>query len=210
MAALGKYLVMATADISNNSPPSQDCETQGKQMKVFGIAGYSNSGKTTLIEQLIPRAVARGLRVSLIKHAHHEFDIDHPGKDSFRHRKAGAAEVLVVSGKRWALMHELRGATEPPLDDLIAKLAPCDLVLVEGYKASTIPKLEVWRAENGKPRLPHDDPHIVALVTDSPAAADASRLPLLDLDDPDAVLAWILDYLAWPEDGAESLLRSAL
>jgi len=179
-------------------------------MKIFGVAGYSNSGKTTLIEQLIPLAVARGLRVSLIKHAHHEFDIDQPGKDSWRHRKAGAAEVMVVSGKRWALMHELRGAAEPSLDALIAKLAPCDLVFVEGYKASPIPKLEVWRAENGKPRLPSDDAHIVALVTDSPAAADESRLPVLDLDDPDAVLAWILDYLAWPEDGAESLLRSAL
>lgn len=179
-------------------------------MKIFGFAGYSNSGKTTLIEQLIPRAVARGLRVSLIKHAHHEFDIDQPGKDSWRHRKAGAAEVMVVSGKRWALMHELRGAPEPSLDELIAKLAPCDLVFVEGYKASAIPKLEVWRAENGKPRLPGDDAHIVALVTDSPGAASEPWLPLLDLDDPDAVLAWILDYLAWPEDGAESLLRSAL
>lgn len=179
-------------------------------MKVFGIAGYSNSGKTTLIEQLIPRAVARGLRVSLIKHAHHEFDIDQPGKDSWRHRKAGAAEVLIVSGRRWALMHELRGADEPGLDELIAKLAPCDLVFVEGYKSSPIPRLEVWRAANGKPRLPADDTHVVALVTDSPDAAHESRLPLLDLDDPDAVLAWILDYLAWPDDGAESLLRSAL
>lgn len=179
-------------------------------MKIFGIAGYSNSGKTTLTEQLIPRAVARGLRVSLIKHAHHEFDIDQPGKDSWRHRKAGAGEVMIVSGRRWALMHELRGAAEPSLDELIAKLAPCDLVLVEGYKSSPIPKLEVWRAANDKPRLPDHDSHVVALVTDSPAAAGESRLPVLDLDDPDAVLAWILDYLAWPEDGAESLLRSAL
>src|SRR5689334_19178400 len=114
-------------------------------MKILGIAGYSGSGKTTLIEKVVPVLVREGLRVSLIKHAHHEFDVDQPGKDSYRHRHAGCSEVLVSSSKRWAVMHELRGAAEPVLPDLLKKLSPCDVVLVEGYKSEAIPKIEVHR-----------------------------------------------------------------
>src|SRR5438477_541351 len=126
-------------------------------MKVIGIAGYSGSGKTTLIEKVIPLLVGEGLRVSLIKHAHHEFDVDQPGKDSYRHRHAGCAEVLVSSSKRWALMHELRGATEPSLQDQLKRLSPCDLVLVEGYKAEPIPKVEVHRRDATTPLRPGDE-----------------------------------------------------
>lgn len=148
-------------------------------MKLFGLAGYSGSGKTTLLEKLIPYFTARGLRIALIKHAHHDFDIDQPGKDSFRHRQAGASEVLISSGQRWALMHELRGAPEPDLHAHVRRLSPCDLVLVEGYKREPIPKLEVHRAANDKPWLFPDDAHIVALATD--AVAD-SPLPRFGLD----------------------------
>lgn len=161
-------------------------------MKVFGFAGWSGAGKTTLIEQLIPRLVARGLRVSLIKHAHHAFDVDKPGKDSWRHRHAGATEVLLSSGNRWALMHELRGAPEPGLEEQLARLSPCDLVLVEGYKRAPIPKLEIHRPAVGKPLLHPDDPHVVAVATDAPLALP---LPRLDLNDADAVAAFVLDYL---------------
>src|SRR5512140_574785 len=120
-------------------------------MKVFGFAGYSGAGKTTLIEALIPRFTARGLKVSLIKHTHHNFDVDRPGKDSYRHREAGASEVMLVCDQRWAIMHELRGETEPPFEEQLARLSPCDLVLVEGFKYSPIPKLEVHRPAYGKP-----------------------------------------------------------
>jgi len=119
-------------------------------MKTFGFAGYSGSGKTTLIEQLIPRFVKQGLRVSLIKHAHHAFDVDQPGKDSYRHRHAGAGEVLVTSSRRWVLMHELRGEPEPSFEAQLEHLSPCDLLLVEGFKHAPIPKLEVWRAVTGE------------------------------------------------------------
>src|SRR5512135_3505298 len=117
--------------------------------RILGIAGYSGSGKTTLLEKVVPLLKQQGLRISVIKHAHHNFDIDRPGKDSFRHREAGASEVLIVSGHRWALMHELRDEAEPSLEELCTRLSPCDLVLVEGYKFSTIPKLEVHRAVTG-------------------------------------------------------------
>ena len=133
-------------------------------MKVFGFAGYSGSGKTTLIEQLIPRLVQRGLRVSLIKHAHHTFDVDRPGKDSYRHRHAGASEVLVTSSRRWVLMHELRGAQEPSFEEQLKHLSPCDLLIVEGFKHAPIPKLEVWRALTGDGLLHPPDPPIVALA----------------------------------------------
>lgn len=136
--------------------------------KVFGFAGWSGSGKTTLIERVIAHLSGRGLRVSLIKHAHHEFDVDQPGKDSYRHRTAGASEVLVSSANRWALMHELRGEPELLLRQAIAQFSACDLVLVEGYKRESIPKLEVWRAELGKALLFPGDKNIVALATDSP------------------------------------------
>jgi molybdopterin-guanine dinucleotide biosynthesis adapter protein len=134
--------------------------------KVFGFAGWSGSGKTTLIEKVIAHLSANGVRVSLIKHAHHQFDVDHPGKDSHRHRLAGAREVLISSANRWALMHELRGAAELTLAQSIAHFSPCDLVLVEGYKREAIPKLEVWRAALGKPLLFPTDPSIVALASD--------------------------------------------
>ncbi len=161
-------------------------------MQVFGFAGFSGSGKTTLIEQLIPRFVARGMRVSLIKHAHHQFDIDRPGKDSYRHREAGASEVLVTCGLRWALMHELRDEAEPSLAEQLARFSPCDLVLVEGYKHAEIPKLEVHRPSLGRPLLHPQDPNIVAIATDGPLAA---ALPVLELNQPDAIASFIADHL---------------
>lgn len=161
-------------------------------MKVFGFAGYSGSGKTTLIEQLIPRFVMRGLRVSLIKHAHHLFDVDRPGKDSYRHREAGASEVLITSAQRWVLMHELRGEAEPSLHEQLVRFGPCDLVLVEGYKHADIPKIEVHRPAHGRPLIHPQDANVVAVATD---ARIDSRLPRLDLNDPDAIAQFILDYL---------------
>ena len=161
-------------------------------MKIFGFAGWSGSGKTTLIEKLIPRFVGAGLRVSLMKHAHHTFDVDQPGKDSYRHRHAGASEVLVTSSRRWVLMHELRGAHEPPFEEQVRHLSPCDLLLVEGFKHAPMPKLEVWRATPGEPLLHPNDPHIVAVATD--ARLD-TRLPLLDLNDDAAIARFILQHL---------------
>ena len=149
-------------------------------MKVFGIAGYSGSGKTTLLEKLIPQFTARGLKVSVIKHAHHGFDIDRPGKDSYRHREAGASEVLLSCGERWALMHERRHEGDVMLDELLARLAPCDLVLVEGFKQEPVPKLEVYRPENGKPPLFPERSDIVAIATDVDLATDLPQLPLND------------------------------
>lgn len=169
--------------------------TQGddgrKHLKVFGIAGFSGSGKTTLIEKLIPEVRSRGLSVSVIKHAHHGFDLDRPGKDSWRHREAGAEEVLMLSGDRWVLMHELRGAPEPSIDEQLRILSPVDLVLIEGFKAAPVPKIEVHRPANGKSPLWPENPHVVAVATD--AAVD-TPLPTLDLNDPVAVVQFILDY----------------
>jgi molybdopterin-guanine dinucleotide biosynthesis protein B len=159
-------------------------------MKIFGFAGWSGSGKTTLIEQVIPRFVRAGLKVSLIKHAHHRFDVDHPGKDSYRVREVGCSEVLVTSGQRWALMHEMRGEAEGTLDEQIARMSPCDLLLIEGYKYYPLPKLEIYRAANGKPLLYPGDEHIVALATDTPVQF---RLPEFDLEDYDAIAAFVLD-----------------
>ena len=161
-------------------------------MKVFGFAGWSGSGKTTLIEKLIPLFVGRGLIVSLIKHAHHDFDVDQPGKDSYRHRKAGASEVLVSSGQRWALMHELRGAPEAGLDELARHIAPCDLLLVEGFKKEAIPKLEVYRAQVGKPLLFPDDPYIVAVASDVPLA---QGVLMIDINSDDQVADFILKHV---------------
>ncbi len=158
-------------------------------MKIFGFAGYSGSGKTTLIEKLIPRFVRKGLRVSLIKHAHHTFDVDQPGKDSYRHRHAGATEVLVTSSRRWVLMHELRGGPEPSFEEQVRHLSPCDLLLVEGFKFAPIPKLEIWRAETGEALLHPNDPHIVALASD---AEVETALPRLDLNDADGIAGFIL------------------
>jgi molybdopterin-guanine dinucleotide biosynthesis protein B len=162
-------------------------------MKIFGIAGYSGSGKTTLIEKLIPRFVARGSKVSLIKHAHHSFDVDQPGKDSYRHRQAGCSEVLVTSSLRWALMHELRGATEPSLQELIAHISPCDLLLVEGYKREPIVKLEVFRETVGEPLLFPQEPHIIAIASDTRVD---TRLPQFDLNDAVAIAAFIDQHAA--------------
>lgn len=149
-------------------------------MKVFGIAGYSGSGKTTLLEKLIPQLTARGLTVSVIKHAHHGFDIDRPGKDSYRHREAGASEVLLSCGNRWALMHERREEPEPTLNELLGHLSPCDLVLIEGFKQEPVPKLEVYRPENGKPPLFPERSDIVAVATDADMAIELPKLPLND------------------------------
>jgi molybdopterin-guanine dinucleotide biosynthesis protein B len=160
-------------------------------MKIFGFAGWSGSGKTTLVEKLIPRFVKHGLRVSLIKHAHHTFDVDHPGKDSYRHRQAGASEILVTSSRRWVLMHELRGAHEPTFEEQVKHISPCDLLLVEGFKHAPIPKLEVWRSVTGEPLLHPNDPHIVAVATD---AKIETKLPVLDLNDDGAIAQFILKH----------------
>lgn len=161
-------------------------------MKTFGFAGWSGSGKTTLIEKLIPLFVERGLRVSLLKHAHHTFDVDHPGKDSYRHRQAGAGEVLVTSSRRWVLMHELRGGKEPTFEEQIAHLSPCDLLIVEGFKYAPIPKIEVWRAVTGEPMLHPNDPHIVAVASD---AKVETKVPLLELNAHERIAAFVLDHL---------------
>ena len=159
---------------------------------VLGVAGWSGAGKTTLLKKLLPLLVARGLRVATIKHAHHDFDVDVPGKDSHEHRKAGAGQVLVSSAQRWVLMHELGDTPEPTLGELLRKLGPCDLVLVEGFKRERHPKLEVYRSALGKPPLYPDDPRICGVVTDVTLAA--TKLPTIDLNDVpavvDAVLAW--------------------
>jgi len=162
-------------------------------MKVLGIAGYSGAGKTTLLEKLIPLLRADGVRVSLIKHAHHGFDVDQPGKDSWRHRQAGAGEVLVASDVRWALMHENASAREPQLQDLLSRLSPCDLVLVEGWKRDPIPKIEVHRADNGKPWLYPDDDNILAVASDvaPPTLKSGQQKTWLALDDVAAIRAFI-------------------
>ena len=161
-------------------------------MKTIGFAGWSGSGKTTLIEKLIPRFVAKGLKVSLIKHAHHTFDVDQEGKDSYRHRHAGATEVLVTSSRRWVLMHELRGARAPTFEEQVRHFSPCDLLIVEGFKFARIPKVEVWRAQTGEPLLHPKDPDIVAVATDSKVE---TALPVLDLNDPDAISAFVLKHV---------------
>ena len=161
--------------------------------KVLGLAGWSGSGKTTLLVALIPELTRRGLTVSTIKHAHHAFDVDAPGKDSWRHRAAGAQEVLVSSEKRWALMRELRGAPEARLEELLARLAPVDLVLVEGFKAERHDKLEVWRRAVGKPLLAATDPQVMAVASDGPVAE--SPAPMLDLNAPAAIADFLVRRL---------------
>jgi len=161
-------------------------------MKIIAIAGYSGSGKTTLIERVIPCLVGEGYTVSLIKHAHHEFDIDRPGKDSHRHRLAGASEVLITSSNRWALMHELRGAAEPSLQEQLKHLSPCDVVIVEGWKHEAIPKIEVHRRLADKPLLFTEDKAVVAVATDESLA---TPLPQFALDDAEGVAQFIVRYL---------------
>jgi len=153
-------------------------------MKVIGLSGWSGAGKTTLLTRVIPYFLSRGLRVSVIKHAHHEFDVDVPGKDSWVHRQSGATEVVVSSTRRWALMHELRGADEPRLPELLAKMSPVDLVIVEGFKREPHRKIEVHRHANNKPLLFPDDPGIVGIATD---VAVETALPTAHLDDVEAV-----------------------
>ena len=153
-------------------------------MRVIGFAGWSGAGKTTLLRRLIPVLVGRGFRVSTVKHAHHGFDVDKPGKDSWVHREAGATEVMVGSANRWALMHELRGEPEPDLAALLSRLSPVDLVLVEGFKRGVHPKIEVHRAIVGKPLLYPEDANVIALAS-SPAMP--APIPVVDLDDVDAV-----------------------
>lgn len=167
-------------------------------MKVVGLCGWSGAGKTTLIEQLVGRLrQGEGGRVSVIKHAHHGFDIDRPGKDSWRHRQAGAYEVLIASDQRLAKLREYEREADPDVHALIGELAGCDWVLVEGYRRSALPKIEIWRASVGKPVQYPDDPHIVALATDSPGRLPvATALPLLDLNDPDAIARHLLTTAA--------------
>jgi molybdopterin-guanine dinucleotide biosynthesis protein B len=166
-------------------------------MRVIGLAGWSGAGKTTLVTRVIPHFLQQGLRVSVIKHAHHAFDVDVPGKDSWRHRQSGAQEVLVSSGQRWALMHELRGAPELLLPELLAKMSPVDLVIVEGFKSEPYRKIEVHRIANGKALLFPDDPGIVGIAAD---ATLETALPVVHLDDIPAVAAMMQRFAISVED----------
>ena len=171
-------------------------------MRIVGLAGWSGSGKTTLVTSVIPVLVRRGLKVATIKHAHHGFDIDQPGKDSWLHREAGASEVAVVSSRRWAIVHELGDEPEPPLGDVLAKLSPVDLVIVEGFKRYAHPKLEVYRAAVGKPLLHPDDDCIVAIATDAPLKE--AQVPVVMLDDVE-LIANILQAEAAPREQIANL-----
>jgi len=161
-------------------------------MRIFGLAGWSGSGKTTLMAALIPELVSRGITVSTLKHAHHAFDVDQPGKDSWRHRQAGAQEVMISSENRWALMHELRGAPEPAFEELVRRMSPVDLLLVEGFKRHPHPKIEVYRRSLGKPLLHPEDPSVVAIASDE--MLPGLTLSWLPLSDAGAVAAFILGY----------------
>ncbi|MDP7100543.1 MAG: molybdopterin-guanine dinucleotide biosynthesis protein B [Rhodospirillales bacterium] len=160
-------------------------------MKIFGLAGWSGSGKTTLIVKLIPEFVSRGLTVSTMKHAHHKFDIDVPGKDSYEHRQAGASEVMISASQRWALMHEVGDIDEPSVDELIAHMSPVDLLLVEGFKWHSHLKMEIHRPSIGKPLLQKDDPEIIAVASDEALAG--LSVPMLDLNDVNGIADFILD-----------------
>jgi molybdopterin-guanine dinucleotide biosynthesis protein B len=189
-------------DVDARDRPGRDEITSARpapenEMKVIGLAGWSGAGKTTLLTRAIPHLLKDGLRVSVIKHAHHAFDVDVPGKDSWKHREAGASEVLVSSSQRWALMHELRGAAEPRLPELLAKMSRVDLVVVEGFKREPHRKIEVYRAANEKPLLFPDDPGIVGIATDT---AVETTLPTAHLDDIEAVAAMMLKSAISLED----------
>jgi len=166
-------------------------------MRVIGLAGWSGAGKTTLITRVIPVLVRRGLKVATVKHAHQNFDIDRPGKDSWRHREAGASEVAVVSPRRWAVIHELREEAEPPLAEMLGKLSPADLVLVEGFKRLAYPKLEVYRLSLGKPLIQPDDDCIVAIAAEAPLPG--ASVPVVMLDDVDTI-ADVLQAEALPRE----------
>jgi len=182
--------------LAEREPPYID------RMRIIGLAGWSGSGKTTLITKLIPRLTARSLRISTLKHAHHGFDLDQPGKDSFMHRTAGATEVIVSSARRFAILHELRDEPEWDLLDLVAKMSAVDLVLVEGFKRDAFPKIEVHRTANGKPLIHPDDSYIVAIAADT--ALPQAKVPVVDLDDVEAVAELVLAN-AIPLEKAEAL-----
>jgi molybdopterin-guanine dinucleotide biosynthesis adapter protein len=173
-------------------------------MRIIGLAGWSGSGKTTLMARLLPELIRRGLRVSTMKHAHHEFDVDQPGKDSYRHRAAGATEVLVSSAKRWALMHEHRSDEEPTAAQLMAHMTPVDLLIVEGFKREGHDKIEIHRRETGKPLLYPEDRHIVAVLSDEPLAS--CPLPVIDIDDVVAIADFITAHCGLPGHAAAKAL----
>ena len=172
----------------------RSADRKGKGMNIFGIVGWSGSGKTELVIRLIPELIARGFSVSSMKHTHHGFDIDRPGKDSYRHREAGAKEVMVTSSVRWALLHELQGDPEHDMEDLIARMAPVDILLIEGFKSHKHPKLEVFRADVGKSLLAREDDTVIAVASDA-ASLDGISVPLFDLDDIKAIADFVQDYL---------------
>ena len=174
-------------------------------MRIIGLAGWSGSGKTTLITKVLPRLLARGVRVSTLKHAHHGFDLDQPGKDSFMHRAAGATEVVISSARRFAILHELREEPEWDLPDLLARFAAVDLVLIEGFKRDAFPKLEIHRAENHKPLIHPEDPHIVAIAADT--SLPQATVPVLDLDDIERIADILLEH-AMPLKSAVAAMRS--
>jgi molybdopterin-guanine dinucleotide biosynthesis protein B len=174
-------------------------------MRIIGLAGWSGSGKTTLVTKVLPRLIARGHRVSTLKHAHEGFELDRPGKDSFMHRAAGATEVIISSARRFAILHELRDEAEWDLPDLLGKLAPVDLVLVEGYKRDAFPKIEIHRKANGKPLLHPADPHIVAIASDLPLPQ--STVPVVDLDDIERIADLLITH-AKPLKSAAAAMRS--
>ncbi|MEQ8665653.1 MAG: molybdopterin-guanine dinucleotide biosynthesis protein B [Rhodospirillales bacterium] len=165
------------------------------RQRSFGLVGWSGSGKTTLLTQLLPKLIEYGLTVSTMKHTHHAFDIDKPGKDSHNHRMAGAMEVMVTSSNRWALMHELRGEPEPDVETMLAKMSPVDLVLIEGFKSHRHAKMEVYRPSLGKPLLAATDDTVVAVATNEPL--EAMHVPILDLDNVDEVARFILDFVGF-------------
>lgn len=169
-------------------------------MRILGIAGWSGAGKTTLLAKLIPELTARGIRVSTMKHAHHGFDVDTPGKDSYIHRAVGATEVMVASSKRWALMHELREATEPDAAELISHMTPVDLLLIEGFKKEPHDKIEIFRVANEKPLLSADDPTYVAVLSDGPVPD--SKLPVIDLNDVGAIADFVMAHCRLSRVGA--------
>ena len=171
-------------------------------MRVVGLAGWSGAGKTTLITRVVPLLNRRGIRVATVKHAHHAFEIDRPGKDSWLHREAGASEVAIVSSRRWAIVHELRGESEPTLTEVLAKLSPADLVIVEGFKRHTLPKLEIFRAALGKPLLQPGDDCIVAIAADAPLPQ--AQVPVLMLDDIEGI-ADVLHAEAVPRERVDAL-----
>ncbi len=160
---------------------------------MFGVAGYKNSGKTTLTSRLVTELTARGFKVSTIKHAHHGFDLDQKGRDSFIHRQAGAHEVAIVSGSRWAILHELRGSEEPTFEDMLARLSPCDIVIVEGFKREAYPKIEVRRLDLDHPALAPDDVNIVAIACDDPLVDQ--KVPVFTRDDAEKITDFIIDHL---------------